>query len=219
MLMKIPIFPLNTVLFPGMPINLHIFEERYQLMIKRCIDERLPFGVVLIQKGVEALGPMAEPHLVGCTAQILHVEQLDAGRMNISCLGHERFQILSIDETSFPYLVGEVQMLPLPEWTSEESEALGDNIRHQFNKLIDILGRIRGRDFQRQEYPNNSVLLANMTVTLLQIPAHEKQTLLEAENVEQYFQDLLVILSREILLLETIASKTGPMLTRVFSKN
>ncbi len=73
--MKIPLFPLKTVLFPGMPINLHIFEERYRLMINRCIDEQLPFGVVLIQKGEEALGPFwPNSHQVGCTAEsIIHM--------------------------------------------------------------------------------------------------------------------------------------------------
>ena len=217
--MKIPLFPLNTVLFPGMPVNLHIFEERYQIMINRCIDERLPFGIVLIQQGAEALGPLAEPHLVGCTARILHVERLDQGRMNIACLGHERFQIVSIDESSYPYLVGDVQIQPIPEWSSEESDRLGENIRHQLKRFVEILGRVRGEDFQRQELPQNNVLLAYMAATLLQIPAHEKQELLESESMEQFYQDLLVILSREILLLETIASKSGPMLTRVFSKN
>lgn len=213
--MQIPLFPLNTVLFPGMPVNLHIFEERYQLMINRCIDERLPFG----EQGAEALGSLAEPYLVGCTARILHVERLDQGRMNIACLGHERFRIISLDESSYPYLVGEVQIQPIPEKFSEESDRLGRSIRRQLKRFVDILGQARGKDFQHRELPQNNVLLGYMAVTLMQIPAHEKQKLLESESMEQFFQDLLVILSRENLLLETIASKSGPMLTQVFSKN
>lgn len=217
--MKIPLFPLKTVLFPGMPINLHIFEERYRLMINRCIDEQLPFGVVLIQKGEEALGPLAEPHQVGCTARIIHVERLNQGRMNIACLGQERFHILSVDETSFPYLVGEVQLQPIPEWPSDELELLGERIQQQLYRFIHILGKVRGEDLQRQELPQNTVLLAYMAATLLQIPAFEKQTLLESETMEQFYRNLLSILGRELLLLEMIASKTGPMIAKTFSKN
>jgi Lon protease-like protein len=202
-----------------MPLNLHIFEERYQIMINRCIDERLPFGVVLIQQGAEALGPLAEPNLVGCTARILHVERLEQGRMNIACLGHERFKIISIDKSSYAYLVGQVELQPISVLSSQESERLGAQIRLQLEKFIDILSRVRGEEFQRQELPQNPVLLAYMAATLLQIPAREKQALLEAESIEQFYRRLLVIFSREILLLETIASKSGPMLTSMFSKN
>ena len=53
---EIPLFPLNTVLFPGMPLSLHIFEERYKLMIKHCLDEECPFGVLLIREGKEVDG-------------------------------------------------------------------------------------------------------------------------------------------------------------------
>ncbi|HSQ25647.1 MAG TPA: LON peptidase substrate-binding domain-containing protein [Anaerolineales bacterium] len=217
--MEIPLFPLHTVLFPGMPVNLHIFEKRYQLMINRCIDERQPFGVVLIQTGQEALGELAEPHLIGCTARILRVERLDQGRMNIACLGHERFRILSLDKSSYPYLVGQVELFPFPEESPQQSEVLGEQVRNQLKKFVDILSRIRGEEFQGQQLPENPTLLAYMAATLLQIPATEKQALLESENIEQFYRALSVILSREIVLLEAIASKSGPMMTKVFSKN
>jgi uncharacterized protein len=92
----LPLFPLNTVLFPGMPLTLHIFEERYKLMIERCLEHRQPFGVVLIRYGKEALGSLADPHRIGCTARILDVQPLSEGRMNISALGQKRFRILEL---------------------------------------------------------------------------------------------------------------------------
>ena len=58
---EIPLFPLNTVLFPNAPLRLHIFEERYKRMVNDCLAEKQPFGVVLIRHGLEALGPLAEP--------------------------------------------------------------------------------------------------------------------------------------------------------------
>jgi Lon protease-like protein len=105
MMFSLSLFPLNTVLFPGMPISLHIFEDRYKQMINLCIDTRQTFGVVLIREGDEALGLLAEPYPVGCTAQITQVERLADGRMNIIAVGLERFQILSLNAEK-PYLMG-----------------------------------------------------------------------------------------------------------------
>ena len=67
----LPLFPLNTVLFPNMVLPLHVFEERYKLMINTCLAQDKPFGVVLIYSGTEAGGP-AVPHSVGTVARIAH---------------------------------------------------------------------------------------------------------------------------------------------------
>src|SRR5215207_7429183 len=111
-MMKLPLFPLNTVLFPGMPLSLHIFEDRYKEMISRCLQDNTPFGVLLIKEGVEALGPLAQPHSIGCTAQITQVQPLDEGRMNLIAIGHERFKLLSLDY-ALPYLMGDIERFPM----------------------------------------------------------------------------------------------------------
>ncbi|HMU85136.1 MAG TPA: LON peptidase substrate-binding domain-containing protein, partial [Leptospiraceae bacterium] len=72
-----PVFPLSTVLFPGLPLPLHIFEPRYQLMIQRVISRKEPFIVALIKSGQEALGDVAEPYEIGTTASIKQVENLE----------------------------------------------------------------------------------------------------------------------------------------------
>lgn len=107
--MDLRLFPLNTVLFPGMRMPLHIFEERYKVMIRECIEEDAPFGVLLIRSGGE-VGPGAVPHDIGTTAHILQVEYLDDGRMNIFTIGQQRFRTLAINTTE-PYLRGEVALL------------------------------------------------------------------------------------------------------------
>ena len=71
--MELPLFPLNTVLFPGATLPLHIFEDRYKEMISQCIEEHRPFGVLLIRKGREA-GDLAEPFEIGTTAHIARVD-------------------------------------------------------------------------------------------------------------------------------------------------
>ena len=108
-LTTLPLFPLNLVLFPGMDLPLHIFEDRYKDMVGDCIDRKEPFGVVLIKEGQE-VGEPAEPFQVGTAAQIVQVEHLAEGRINIVTRGQHRFQTGEIIQRS-PHIVGQVQYL------------------------------------------------------------------------------------------------------------
>ena len=107
----LPLFPLHNVLFPGMALPLHVFESRYKQMIKFCLEGDKRFGVVLIRHGSEALGPLPEPHLIGCTAQIIEVQPLEEGHMYLTTTGVQRFRINTINH-GLPYLVGKVEILP-----------------------------------------------------------------------------------------------------------
>src|SRR6266516_6539957 len=107
---EIPLFPLNTVLFPGMPLPLHIFEPRYREMIGLCSTEDRPFGVVLIREGVE-VGEPAVPFEVGTMARIIGVDRMPDGRMNIITVGTRRFRLLGYTTEKKPYIVGDVEPL------------------------------------------------------------------------------------------------------------
>lgn len=104
--MDLRLFPLQTVLFPGMRMPLHIFEERYKLMVRECIEEDSPFGVVLIRTGAE-VGGGAVPHTVGTMARIAQVEYLEDGRMNLFTIGEGRFRINTL-YTDREFLRGDV---------------------------------------------------------------------------------------------------------------
>lgn len=100
--MKIPLFPLDIVLFPGAVLPLHIFEERYKEMIGECIEQKRVFGVVQAQRDGLAV--------VGCTAEIVRLlEKYSDGRMDILCQGMERFEIESLD-SSRSFLQAEVDL-------------------------------------------------------------------------------------------------------------
>ena len=106
---RIPIFPLDVVLFPGIPLPLHIFEERYKLMVHECMEQRREFGVVMTRgDGVAA---------VGCTAAILQVvKQYPDGRMDILTVGRTPFQMSDVFDEK-PYLEASVEYLedePMP---------------------------------------------------------------------------------------------------------
>ena len=107
--MFLRLFPLQTVLFPGMRMPLHIFEDRYRTMIRECIEEDAPFGVLLIREGAE-VGATAIPHNVGTTARITQAEYLEDGRMNIFTIGAQRFRVERL-LTDRAYLSGEVELI------------------------------------------------------------------------------------------------------------
>ncbi|HVJ06901.1 MAG TPA: LON peptidase substrate-binding domain-containing protein [Acidisarcina sp.] len=102
--MRIPLFPLDVVLFPGAPLPLHIFENRYREMVAECLDGNGIFGVVRAQRGGLAV--------IGCTAHILRIlERYSDGRMDILCEGIDRFEIETLDN-SRTFLQAEVDLLP-----------------------------------------------------------------------------------------------------------
>jgi len=118
---RIPLFPLDVVLFPGVPLPLHIFEARYKVMIRRCLDEHLEFGVVLARS--EGIAP------IGCTAEIVEVaKSYPDGRMDIVTVGRSRYRIRELFEEQ-PYLEAQV------EYADDEPSSVDDSVR---NRLIPL---------------------------------------------------------------------------------
>jgi Lon protease-like protein len=128
--MFLRLFPLQSVLFPGMRMPLHIFEDRYKTMVRECIEEDAPFGVLLIRVGAE-VGGAAVPYGVGTTARVSQVEYLDDGRMNIFTMGERRFRIVKLD-TSLAYLSGEIEYVEAAPVT-DAALALMPRARDLFN--------------------------------------------------------------------------------------
>jgi Lon protease-like protein len=111
----IALFPLHTVLFPGGPLPLRIFETRYTDMVRRCMREQQPFGVVLIQEGEEA-GAVASTATVGCSARIADFYRLQDGLLGIACVGERKFRVERVWRASDGLNMGEVAWLePEPE--------------------------------------------------------------------------------------------------------
>lgn len=178
---ELPLFPLNTVLFPGMPLALHIFEDRYKLMIGKCVHEQRPFGVVLIKQGAEAMGSLAEPHLVGCTAEITTVKRLEQGRLNISTVGQERFRISSLDDR-LPYLVGQVERYPLTEDDPTEQAEEAERLKPWVMRYLELLPQTDDIDLEIDQLPEKPDVLAYLAATVLQMPPEQKQPFLDTDR-------------------------------------
>ncbi len=206
---EIPLFPLNTVLFPGVPLNLHIFETRYRQMIGWCLDNRESFGVVLIRRGRESLGPLAKPYEVGCLARILKAEPLDDGRMNIATMGLERFRILDLDRSQ-AYLVGQVERFPLEQGDELESRGRALHLRKWVESYLSLVSDMLPEKVESRFLPYNPIALAYIAAYLVQAPPPAKQDLLEAPTVVELLERLEGLYRREIALVREFTRQQGP---------
>lgn len=208
---SIPLFPLNTVLFPSMPIHLHIFEPRYQLMMRRCIDQQQPFGVVLIHEGVEAGGELARPHTVGCTARIVETEPLPEGRMNLTAIGDERFHVRETLHDQ-PYLVGRVEQFPLEQphtiQIARARRLLHAYVRHYLRLLHQL--NYQELDLRGFELPEDALLLLYLAAALLQVPNSEKQGLLSISAAPQMLSQVLRLYRRENAVISRLKHISEP---------
>ncbi|MGW8251082.1 MAG: LON peptidase substrate-binding domain-containing protein [Anaerolineales bacterium] len=216
---ELPLFPLNTVLFPGMPLHLHIFEDRYKKMINLCVDRSVSFGVVLIQLGMEANGPLAQPYEVGCTARILEVEPLSEGRMNVLAVGQQRFRTVLLDREKAPYLTGILESFPLGDPNPEMAEAVSGRLKPWVKRYLQVLSESSGIDLEIPSLPDEPVPLAYLASIALQVSNLEKQQLLSTEHITDLLDKLYSIYRREISILESVEKTNHPGSIGKFSTN
>src|SRR6185369_5084266 len=108
---ELPLFPLNTVLFPGGPLPLRIFEPRYVDMVRKCMREGAPFGVLLIRAGQE-VGEVSSAADVGTSARIVDFNQMPDGLLGIICTGEQKFRVEDRHVQADGLNVGTVTWLP-----------------------------------------------------------------------------------------------------------
>ncbi|MDQ3935600.1 MAG: LON peptidase substrate-binding domain-containing protein [Actinomycetota bacterium] len=160
-----PLFPLGIVLLPTEIVPLHIFEERYKLMIGRCVEEESEFGIVWL--GDEGLKE------VGCTARVAQVlERMDDGRMNILAQGGRPFRLLRRIE-DLPYPAGDVEML---DDLDEGDEALAVTAREAYADLVE---RVTDKRPGMDELDG---LTAYGMAATIELAAAPKQALLEERS-------------------------------------
>lgn len=173
---EIPLFPLNTVLFPGGPLPLRIFEPRYVDMVRHCMRSGSAFGVVLIRAGGE-VGEVARTADVGTTARIVDFSQLPDGLLGLSCLGERRFRILRRWRQADGLNVGEVEWLADadPEPLSAETSFLADLLRRVLPELGEVYANVPKRF-------DDAAWVGARLAELLPLSLVDKQALLEIDD-------------------------------------
>jgi Lon protease-like protein len=216
---EMPLFPLNTVLFPGMALPLHIFEERYKLMINECVRDSRPFGVVLIRSGSE-LGDGATVYDVGTTAYITQVEPLGDGRMNIATLGYNRFRVHSTHNRN-PYLTGIVEDFPLELQQHPHTKKLSAYINPMLRHYLGMFSKLGADPIELKDLPQDPKTLAFLTAILLRMPIKDKQSLLACPDLVKLLLLEIKMLRRETHILHILIDE-GPKWRddpRTFSPN
>ncbi len=202
----LPLFPLGSVLFPGALMPLHIFEPRYRLLIRRCIDRQRPFGIVLIRRGSE-IGPSAEPYAVGTEAKIVAESLLPDGRSYIVTRGERRFAVETLMPEVEPYLVGQVRYLDETDGdgaldrATMALEALGAYLLAVVAVTDDSRGEHALADDLRGAQPRD---LAYRIAGSLAVDAPQQQALLELETTSARLAEETRILNRETELLRDL---------------
>lgn len=202
---QLPLFPLNTVLFPGNAMPLQIFEPRYQRMLKDCMDGDRRFGVVLIKAGAE-VGGRALTHAVGTIARIIQVNEIGEGRFFVSAQGEERFRLVARHEDD-PYPSGEVEaIIDVPG--DGDLAMLAGTVRERAGEFLNLVMGLGGGWAGRRTLPDAPERLSYYVPKLLRIDLAGKQHLLEAVTTGER-------LSAEAELLET---QIGELKSRVSSE-
>jgi Lon protease-like protein len=180
---ELPLFPLNSVLFPGATLPLHIFEERYKQMVDVCLEGNAPFGALLIRSGSE-VGEAAEPFDVGTTARIVHVQHLDEGRMNLVCVGEQRFRLIrKVSEA--PYVMGEVEPLQSTDAEGDEARDLADKVAALFGEYYRLYLAAAHQWARQIGMPGAPGELADFVGSRLGVSLWTKQRLLEELSVRR----------------------------------
>jgi Lon protease-like protein len=144
--MELPLFPLHTVLCPGVALPLKVFEDRYRAMVRSCLELDEPFGVVLIRDGRE-VGPGATSiATVGTIAEIREASKYSDGRYDLLVVGTRRFRIESVAVGRKPYLLGEVTELDEPVGDPDRAERLTSEVTQRFIRYLALLQPAEGED-------------------------------------------------------------------------
>ncbi len=181
MTIEIPLFPLRTVLFPGMPLPLRVFEERYTAMTRQILATGGVFGVLLIREGDETRAG-ATSHNVGSTAAIEQCQEIEGGRFVLSARGARRFRLVRLLAPR-PYPRGEVAFIEDdPDRSSPRLQTAMQTVRAMFPAYFRLALSLSGQWARGLKLPENPHSLVNYLGPLLQAEEEVKQRLLETEG-------------------------------------
>jgi uncharacterized protein len=208
---RLPLFPLGTVLFPGLLLPLHIFEERYRQLVRDLLSEPEPrrFGVIAIRKGRETgVDGVSGLYEVGCTATLRRVAEHPDGRYDLVTVGTQRFRLGGLDE-SRPYLQGDVDLLA--EDTGDETAAAAATgpVQQAFRDYLAALSS-RGADIAVPDLPDEPLLLSYLVGASVVVDLPDKQALLAEPDALARLTAERALLTRETAMLRTFTSAPVP---------
>jgi uncharacterized protein len=208
----LPLFPLGTVLYPGLLLPLNIFEERYRELVRDLLDGPEPrrFGVIAIRKGRETgVDGISALYQIGCTATVREVAEQDDGRYHLVTVGTQRFQLASLDN-SRPYLQGEVDLLE-EEVGDEAAAGLAvDAVQRGFHGYVEALASRESVEVTVPELPDEPLLLSYLVAASMILDLSVRQDLLAEPDAERRLGAERALLARETTMLRSLTATPAP---------
>jgi Lon protease-like protein len=237
----LPLFPLGTVLYPGLLLPLHIFEERYRQLVRDLLanGEAPRFGVVAIREGRETgVTGVSALYPVGCTAVLRQVQKYPDGRYDIVTVGAQRFRLLGLDDSQ-PYLRGEVELLPDEAGDPAEAQLAAEAVRPAFSGYLRALASLAQHDPEQAgstpptaaerlaagnggeadpggaevpDLPAAPVALSYVIAALMVVDLPDKQALLAEPDAVGRLTAERALLAQETAMLRRLTSAPAPEL-------
>jgi Lon protease-like protein len=204
----LPLFPLGTVLYPGLVLPLHIFEERYRELVRDLLagPEPRQFGVIAIREGRETgIAGVRALHEIGCTATLRQVDEQEDGRYNLVTVGTDRFRLLRLDD-SRAYLQADVDLLT-DEAGDEAAAGLAVTaVQEAFLAYLEVLAQRGATRVNVPELPDEPVLLSYVVAASVVVDLPDKQALLAEPDALRRLTAERALLLKETTLLRALTS-------------
>ena len=223
--LTLPLFPLGSVLYPGLVLPLQIFEERYRQLVADLLARPEPrqFGVIAIRHGRETgINGVSELYATGCTAVLQRVERHDDGGYDLITVGAERFRLLGLrDAGDDPgngsetgkqglYLSGDVQLLPDEVGDEAEAAVVLPTVERAFRSYLGLLAERGGAQITIPELPDEPMLMSYLVAAAVVADLPEKQLLLEEPDALRRLVAERRLLTREMRMLRSLTATPAP---------
>ena len=208
----LPLFPLGTVLYPGLVLPLNIFEERYRQLVHDLLEgpETRRFGVIAIRKGRETgVDGISALHEIGCTATLREVAEQDDGRFHLVTVGSQRFRLASLDD-SRPYLQGQVELLEEAIGDEAASRLAAQAVQRSFRGYVEALASQQSVEVSLPELPDDPLLLSYLVAASMILDLPVRQQLLAEPDAERRLGAERALLAREITMLRSLTATPAP---------
>jgi uncharacterized protein len=208
----LPLFPLGTVLYPGLLLPLRIFEDRYRLLVRDLLARPEPrrFGVIAIREGRETgADGIRALHEIGCTAAVRQVKELEDGQYDLVTVGAQRFRLIGVDGSK-PYLQGEMDLLADDTGNEQAAALVARSVQEAFRAYLSALAEGGLSQISVPELPDDPLLLSYLVAASVVIDLDDKQALLAEPDALHRLVSERTLLSKEITMLRTLAAAPAP---------
>jgi uncharacterized protein len=209
---KLPLFPLGSVLYPGLVLPLHIFEDRYRQLVADLMDGPEPrqFGVVAIRYGRETgIDGVSALYETGCTAELQRVEPYEDGRFDLVTVGAQRFRLLGLGEQA-PYFTGDVEWLPEEIGDEAEAALVLTAVQQSFRSYLALIAERGGAHVTIPEMPDEPMLMSYLVAAAIVVDLPAKQRLLEEPDAHRRLLAERKLLGLEMRMLRLLTATPAP---------